>query len=82
MSSILHNKQKQEILSTLNEHTSPFKPSKTQALFKNVANLSIRGNTYDARHLDQFLDSHYGERSTMYNQPSTNLKGQKIFNKG
>ena len=28
-----------------------------------MANLSLRGHTYDARHLDKFLDSEFGDRS-------------------
>ena len=28
-----------------------------------MSNLKLRGNTYDARHLDRFLDSEFGERS-------------------
>ena len=38
-------------------------PTRTQEIFQNTANLSLRGNTYDAKHLDQFLTSAYGEKS-------------------
>jgi hypothetical protein len=37
--------------------------TRTQKIFKNVANLSLRGATYDARHLDSFLGSDYGDKS-------------------
>ena len=57
------SKQKREALQKLDETGSPFVESKTQQIFKNVANLSLRGNTYDAKHLDQFLGSGYGEKS-------------------
>ena len=46
-------------------------PTKTQEIFKNSANLQLRGNTYDASHLDRFLNSHYGEKSL-----GTNLTAQ------
>ena len=38
-------------------------PTKTERIFQNTANLQLRGNTYDANHLDKFLDSGYGEKS-------------------
>ena len=47
----------------MDETQSPFVPSKTQKIFKNVANLSLRGATYDAKHLDNFLSSDYGDKS-------------------
>jgi hypothetical protein len=56
---ILASKQKKQMLSTLNEKTSPFRDSKTRTVFKNTANLSLRGTTYDATHLDRFLSSEY-----------------------
>ena len=46
-------------------------PTKTETIFKNSANLQLRGNTYDASHLDRFLSSNYGERSL-----GTNLTAQ------
>ena len=46
-------------------------PTKTETIFKNSANLQLRGNTYDASHLDRFLSSNYGEKSL-----GTNLTAQ------
>jgi hypothetical protein len=43
--------------------TSPFRDTKSQTIFKNAANLTLRGSTYDAKHLDSFLGSGYGEKS-------------------
>jgi hypothetical protein len=57
------NKQKHEAILGLTESSSPFVPTKTQTIFHNTANLSLRGNTYDARHMDKFLGSGYGEKS-------------------
>ena len=57
------SKQKREALQKLDETVSPFVDTKNQQIFKNVANLSLRGNTYDAKHLDQFLTSDYGDKS-------------------
>jgi hypothetical protein len=57
------SKQKRQALQSLNETNTPFVPTKTERVFKNVANLSLRGSTFDARHLDQFLSSAYGEKS-------------------
>ena len=36
-------------------------------IFQNAANLQLRGNTYDAFHLDKFLNSGYGEKSLNHN---------------
>lgn len=57
---ILETKEKKLRLQTLTENKSPFRLTQTQKIFKNTANLSLRGNTYDARHLDKFLNSSYG----------------------
>ena len=50
-------------LRNMTEDETPFKPSRTQKIFKNAANVSLRGHTYDATHLDKFLQSGFGERS-------------------
>jgi len=57
------SKQKRAALQNLDEHQSPFKCTKTQTIFRNTANLSLRGNTYDVMHLDKFLDSEYGDKT-------------------
>lgn len=57
------SKQKREAVQSLTQEKSPFKPTRAQVMFKNTANLTLRGSTYDARHLDRFLTSTYGERS-------------------
>ncbi len=56
---ILQTRQKKALLATLDERSSPFADTKTQKIFKNTANLTLKGNTYDAIHLDQFLNSQY-----------------------
>ena len=61
---MLQTIEKKAILSGLNEKTSPFKDSRTRKVFKNTANLSLNGFTYDAKHLDTFLDkSQYSHKS-------------------
>jgi hypothetical protein len=52
---ILQTRQKKALLDTLNESTSPFTDNKTQKIFKNAANLTLQGSTYDALHLESFL---------------------------
>jgi hypothetical protein len=47
----------------MTEEETPFKPSRTQKIFKNAANVTLRGTTYDANHLDKFLSSGFGDRS-------------------
>ena len=50
-------------LRQMTEDETPFKPSRTQKIFKNAANVTLRGSTYDANHLDKFLVSGFGEKS-------------------
>jgi hypothetical protein len=59
----LMSKQRREAAQGLTEYESPFVPTKTQTIFHNTANLSLRGNTFDARHMDKFLGSGYGEKT-------------------
>ena len=59
----LMSKQRREAVQSLDETQSPFIETKSQQIFKNAANLTLRGSTYDAKHLDSFLGSHYGEKS-------------------
>ena len=71
--------QRREALSKLDEKNSPFVQTKTQKIFQNSANLQIRGNTYDATHLDKFLNSNYGEKGLTPNmaaQLTSQLKQQ------
>jgi len=35
-------------------------------IFKNAANVSLRGSTFDATHMDKFLSSGFGEKSIQY----------------
>lgn len=51
----------------MTEDDTPFKASTTQKIFKNAPNVSLRGATYDARHLDSFLGSGFGEKSVQVN---------------
>lgn len=57
------SKLKRDAMMQLDETVSPFVATRTQRVFKNVANLSLRGKTYDAKHLDKFLTSSYGDKS-------------------
>ena len=50
-------------LMAMTEDETPFRPTRTQTIFKNAANVTLRGTTYDARHMDKFLSSGFGERS-------------------
>ena len=59
----LMSKQRREALQRMDEKQTPFVPSRTQLIFKNTANLQLRGSTYDAKHLDKFLGSEFGDRS-------------------
>ena len=45
--------------------------TKTQQIFQNSANLQLRGNTYDATHLDKFLSSGFGEKGLGTNVTAT-----------
>ena len=63
--------QRREALKTLDEKNSPFVQTKTQQIFRNSANLQLRGNTFDATHLDKFLSSGFGEKGI-----TTNLSSQ------
>lgn len=47
----------------MTEEDTPFRPSKTQTIFKNAANVQLRGSTFDATHMDKFIGSGFGERS-------------------
>ena len=68
---ILASKQKKELIEGLNEKTSPFRDSKSRTLFKNTANLSLRGNTYDATHMDKFLTTTYCNTSPYKSKSAT-----------
>ena len=57
------SRQRREAIQNMDESSSPFRETKSQAIFKNAANLTLRGSTYDAKHLDSFLTSTYGEKS-------------------
>lgn len=47
----------------MTEDDTPFRPTRTQTIFKNAANVTLRGNTYDAKHMDKFINSSFGEKS-------------------
>ena len=59
--------QKRQALMNMTEEDTPFKASTTQKIFKNAPNVSLRGGTYDAKHLDSFLGSGFGEKSVQVN---------------
>jgi hypothetical protein len=50
-------------LMAMTEDDTPFRPTRTQTIFKNAANVTLRGGTYDAKHMDKFLNSGFGEKS-------------------
>lgn len=50
-------------MQSLGEEETPFRQSKHETLFKNVANVTLRGTTFNAQHMDRFLNSNYGERT-------------------
>jgi hypothetical protein len=50
-------------MARLTEDQTPFRESKHETLFKNVANVTLRGTTFNASHLDKFLNSNYGEKT-------------------
>ena len=64
------SKQRRDAINCLDETNSPFVPTLSQVLFKNTANVQLRGSTYDARHLDKFLGSAYGDKSFTINNRS------------
>jgi len=49
-------------LSTMYPKVSPPKEVRSK-MFKEVANVKLRGATFDAKHLDSFLKSEYGEKA-------------------
>lgn len=51
-----------------------FDPRKRKGTFKEVANLQLRGTTFDANHLDSFLKSEWGMRT------STSTEQQRVIN--
>ena len=59
----------------MTEMDTPFRPSRTQRIFKNAANVQLRGSTYDAKHMDSFLGSNFGERSIQIGDPYANREG-------
>lgn len=64
----LQDHQKRVALNNMTEDDTPFKASRTQSIFRNTANVSLRGSTYDATHLDKFLSSNFGEKSLQINE--------------
>lgn len=55
---------------SMTEEDTPFKANRTQTIFKNTANVSLRGTTYDAKHLDRFLGSNFGEKQIQVGEGS------------
>jgi len=74
----IQDQQKRVALRNMTEEETPFKPTRTQRIFKNANNVALRGTTYDARHLDQFLTSKFGEKSIQMGDGSAN--GSYIMN--
>ncbi len=50
--------------------------SKAQKIFKNTANLTLKGNTFDAIHLESFLSSQYCSK------PQTTVYGASVSTYG
>ena len=74
----IQEKLKRHALATMTEKDTPFRPTHTQKVFKNAANVQLRGTTYDARHMDKFLESGFGEKSVQMDATGlpTNLSHQ------
>jgi hypothetical protein len=73
-------------MQNLVEEETPFRQSKHEALFKNVANVTLRGTTFNASHMDKFLNSGYGDKtyqsaSGMSGMESKNLSHNKYTNR-
>ena len=51
-------------------------------LFRNTANLSLKGTTYDATHMDKFLRSDYGDRSPTVVEKYHFQEGKRITSGG
>lgn len=51
----------------MTEKDSPFVETKTKRIFKDSANLNLRGSTFDALHLDSFIASDYGDKHKNFN---------------
>lgn len=57
------DKLRRSAMLSMTEMDTPFKTTHTAKIFKNSANVQLRGTTYDARHLDSFLGGDFGEKS-------------------
>jgi len=70
----------------MTEDDTPFKPNKTQQIFKNTANVTLRGSTFDATHMDKFLGSGFGEKSIQISSyehlPKANISHRTIGPRG
>jgi hypothetical protein len=70
---------RRDALSKLDENSSPFVETKTQKLFRNKTNVTLTGHTYDAKHMDQFLQrSKFGDCKSML---TVDLEASVIRNK-
>ena len=67
---MLQTRQKKLLQDQLTEENSPFRETNTRKIFKNTANLSLHGGTYDAKHLDKFITSQYGSSQVVSNNYS------------
>ena len=45
----------------MKEEDSPFKLKRTDNIFKNTANVALKGTTFDASHMDNFLKGQFGD---------------------
>ena len=61
----------------MTEKDSPFVETKTKRIFKDSANVNLRGSTFDALHLDSFIASNYGDKNKNYDLQSK-LSKQKV----
>ena len=69
------DKVKRLNLTNMTDEETPFKQSKTQTLFKNAANVALSGHTFDAKHMDKFIGSQYGEKQF---QPGAELNKRSV----
>jgi len=60
----------------MTEKDSPFVETKTKRIFKDSANVNLRGSTFDALHLDSFIASDYGDKRKNYYTQSKLSQGR------
>lgn len=60
--------QRRLAVQSLDETNSPFVMSKKQQIFQNSANQQLSGSTFDATHMDNFLEGQFGDKGNSSKQ--------------